>query len=74
MIRTLALAVMLMSLSGCVAVLPAALFIVNAISTAATVAETTCQVGEVLTTANPTALDGHPNLQAAERACEALAP
>lgn len=74
MMRALILGAALLALSGCVAIAPAALFVIDAFSTAATVTETTCRTGEVLTTSDPGMLDGHPRLQAAEKACEALAP
>lgn len=74
MMRALVLVAFSVTLSGCVAVVPAAMLLIDAVSTAATVAEKTCRSGEVLTETRPTLLDGHPMLQAGERACEALAP
>lgn len=67
MIRELRLIVALvaiLTLQGCALAVPAAIMLFNA----------TCKSGEILTTAEPNALDGHPVLQAAEQACEALAP
>lgn len=64
MMRVLLLAVLALTLQGCAVALPAAVMLFDA----------TCKSGEILTTTEPTALQGHPILQAAETACEALAP
>lgn len=61
--RALLIGALALILQGCAVALPAAIMLFDA----------TCKSGEILTTAEPHALDGHPVLQAAETVCEALA-
>lgn len=62
------------TLTGCEAIIPTALFIVDAVSKAATVTEATCRSGEILAASNPEEMAKHPHMQTAEKVCEALAP